>query len=58
MQQMINFIFVTSLKKLRRRLTLSERIIIQTLLGENNSKSYIAIQLNRDRPTITRQAIN
>ena len=46
------------MEKLRRRLTLNERIIIQTLLGENKSKSYIAIQLNRNRSTITREVNN
>jgi len=34
------------------RLSLSERIIIETLLGENRSKSYIAQKLNRARSTI------
>jgi len=43
------------MEKLRRRLTLNERIIIQTLLGENRTKSYIANQLNRNRSTITRE---
>jgi transposase, IS30 family len=43
------------MEKLRRRLTLNERIIIQTLLGENKSKSYIAKHLNRNRSTITRE---
>ena len=46
------------MEKLRRRLTLNERIIIQTLLSENKSKSYIAIQLNRNRSTITREVNN
>lgn len=46
------------MEKLRRRLTLNERIIIQTLLGENRSKSYIAIQLKRNRSTITREVNN
>lgn len=46
------------MEKLRRRLTLNERIIIQTLLGENRSKSYIANQLNRNRSTITREVNN
>lgn len=46
------------MEKLRRRLTLNERIIIQTLLSENRSKSYIAIQLNRNRSTITREVNN
>ena len=43
------------MEKLRKRLTLNERIIIQTLLGENKSKSYIANQLKRNRSTITRE---
>mgnify|MGYP001226988792 FL=1 len=46
------------MKKLRRRLTLNERIVIQTLLNENKSKSYIAIQLKRNRSTITREVNN
>ena len=46
------------MEKLRRRLTLNERIIIQTLLGENRTKSYIANQLNRNRSTITREVNN
>lgn len=46
------------MEKLRRRLTLNERIIIQTLLSENRSKSYIANQLNRNRSTITREVNN
>ena len=46
------------MEKLRRRLNLNERIIIQTLLGENRSKSYIAIQLKRNRSTITREVNN
>jgi transposase, IS30 family len=46
------------MEKLRRRLTLNERIVIQTLLNENKSKSYIAKQLNRNRSTITREVNN
>jgi IS30 family transposase len=38
-----------------KRLTYNERIIIQTLLKENKSKNYIAIQLNRNRSTITNE---
>lgn len=41
--------------KSRKRLTLNERVIIQTLLGENRTKSYIAKQLNRSRSSITRE---
>ena len=37
------------------RLTLNERIVIETLLQENKSKSYIAKTLNRSRSTITRE---
>ena len=46
------------MQKSRRRLTLEERIIIQTLLGENKSKSYIATHLNRSRSSITREVNN
>jgi IS30 family transposase len=38
-----------------KRLTLKERIIIETLLKENRSKSYISKQLNRSRSTITKE---
>jgi transposase, IS30 family len=38
-----------------KRLTYNERIIIQTLLKENKSKNYIALQLNRNRSTITNE---
>jgi IS30 family transposase len=38
-----------------RRLTLKERVIIQTLLEEKRSKSYIAKYLNRSRSTVTRE---
>jgi IS30 family transposase len=41
--------------KKHRRLTLKERIIIQTLLKEKKSKSYIAIRLGRTRSTIGRE---
>ena len=43
------------MEKLRRRLTLNERIVIETLLKENKTKSYIAKHLNRNRSTITRE---
>ena len=46
------------MEKKHRRLTLKERIIIETLLNENKSKSYIAKQLNRNRSTITREVNN
>ena len=38
-----------------KRLTYNERIIIQTLLKEKKSKNYIAIQLNRNRSTVTNE---
>lgn len=41
--------------KKHRRLSLKERVIIQTLLEENKSKSFIAKKLNRSRSTITRE---
>jgi IS30 family transposase len=43
------------MEKPRRRLTLNERIVIETLLKENKTKSYIAKHLNRNRSTITRE---
>ena len=46
------------MEKLRRRLTLNERIVIQTLLEQNKTKSYIAKHLNRNRSTITREVNN
>ncbi|MGK0448654.1 MAG: IS30 family transposase [Polaribacter sp.] len=41
--------------KKQRRLTLKERVIIQTLLIEKKSESYIAIRLGRTRSTIGRE---
>ena len=41
--------------KKHKRLSLKERIIIETLLKENKSKSFIAKRLNRSRSTITRE---
>ena len=41
--------------KKHKRLSLKERVIIQTLLEENKSKSFIAKKLNRSRSTITRE---
>ena len=41
-----------------KRLSLKERIIIETLLNEKRKKSYIAIQLSRSRSTITREINN
>jgi IS30 family transposase len=46
------------MEKSRKRLTLNERVIIETLLNENKSKSYIASILNRSRSTITREINN
>lgn len=37
------------------RLSLKERVIIETLIKEKRTKSYIAKQLNRSRSTITRE---
>jgi IS30 family transposase len=42
-------------KKKYKRLTLSERIRIETLLGEKRSKTYIADQLGRSRSTISNE---
>jgi IS30 family transposase len=41
--------------KKHSRLTLKERVVIETLLQENKTKSYISIKLNRARSTITRE---
>jgi len=41
--------------KKHRRLSLKERVIIQTLLEEDKTKSFIAIKLNRSRSTVTRE---
>lgn len=38
-----------------KRLSLKERIIIQTLLEEGKSKSFIANKLNRSRSTVSRE---
>lgn len=38
-----------------KRLSLKERVIIQTLLEENKPKSFIAKRLNRSRSTISRE---
>ena len=43
------------LRKKNGRLTLKERIQIETLLNENKSKAYIAKTLKRARSTITRE---
>ena len=42
-------------RKKNTRLTLKERVQIETLLNENKSKSYIAKTLKRSRSTITRE---
>ena len=41
--------------KKHRRLSLKERVVIQTLLDEDKSKSFIAKKLDRPRSTITRE---
>jgi IS30 family transposase len=41
--------------KKHKRLSLKERVIIQTLLEENKPRSFIAKKLNRARSTITRE---
>jgi IS30 family transposase len=41
-----------------KRLSLAERIIIETLLNEKRKKSYIAIQLSRSRSTVSREINN
>jgi len=41
--------------KKHKRLSLKERVIIQTLLEENKSMSFIAKKLSRSRSTITRE---
>lgn len=43
------------MQKSRKRLTLEERVIIQTLLAENRSRSYIAAQLNRSPSSVSRE---
>jgi len=42
-------------EKKYKRLNFQERVIIETLLGEEKSKSLIALRLNRSRSTITRE---
>ncbi len=44
--------------KTYKRLTYEERVVIETLLGEKKSKSFIAKRLNRSRSTITREINN
>jgi len=43
------------MKKTYKRITLNERIIIETLLHEKKSKSYIAVHLNRSRSTVNNE---
>ena len=43
------------MKKIHKRLSYKERIVIETLLKEGKTKNYIAKQLNRNRTTITRE---
>lgn len=38
-----------------QRLTYNERVVIETLLKENKSRNYIALQLKRNRSTITNE---
>jgi IS30 family transposase len=52
---MINFIFVELMNKTYKRLTLNERIIIETITSKKKSKSYMAIHLNRSRSTINNE---
>ena len=42
-------------QKKYKRLSFQERVIIETLLSENRSKSFIAEKINRSRSTITRE---
>jgi transposase, IS30 family len=43
------------MKKIHKRLSYKERVVIETLLSENRTKNFIANQLNRNRATITRE---
>jgi IS30 family transposase len=43
------------MEKIHKRLSFKERIVIETLLKENKTKSYIAKQLNRNRATVGRE---
>ncbi len=43
------------MSKKHRRISLGERIKIETLLNEDKSKAYIAKKLNRSRSTISRE---
>ena len=42
-------------EKKYKRLSFQERVIIETLLGENKTKSFISERLKRSRSTITRE---
>ena len=42
-------------EKKYKRLSLKERVIIETLLEENKTKSFISSRLKRARSTITRE---
>jgi IS30 family transposase len=46
------------MEKTYKRITLNERIIIETLFYEKKSKSYISKHLNRSRSTITNELKN
>ena len=46
------------MKKTYKRITLNERVIIETLLHQEQSKSYISKHLNRSRSTITNELKN
>lgn len=43
------------MEKIRNRLTIEERVVIQTLLHEKKSIAYIALQLGRNRSSIHRE---
>jgi IS30 family transposase len=43
------------MNKTYKRLTLNERIIIETITSKKKSKSYMAIHLNRSRSTINNE---
>ena len=43
------------MEKIHSRLRIEERVVIQTLLGENRSISYIALQLGRNRSSVHRE---
>jgi IS30 family transposase len=42
-------------RKKNRRLTLEERVQIETLLQQNKTKAYIAKIINRSRSTVSRE---